>query len=117
MSVPFVVDRAADLPLQRQIYQAWRAAILSGRFRSGQRVPSTRALAHSFSVARVTVSAAYDQLLAEGYFETRPGSGTFVSSELPERMLFPVRATAANVQASRAIRLSRYGSRLGPIER
>src|SRR5262245_19912480 len=117
MSVPFVLDRSSRLPLHRQIYEAWRAAILSGRFRSGERVPSTRAVAGSFNVARVTVTAAYDQLLAEGYFETKHGSGTFVSSDLPERMLHPVRATAPNVPAARAIRLSRYGSRLGPIER
>jgi GntR family transcriptional regulator/MocR family aminotransferase len=117
MSIPFVLDRSSRLPLHRQVYEAWRTAILSGRFRSGERVPSTRALAGSFNVARVTVSAAYDQLLAEGYFETKHGSGTFVSSELPERMLHPVRATATNAPASRAIRLSRYGSHLGPIER
>jgi GntR family transcriptional regulator/MocR family aminotransferase len=52
---------------------------------------STRALASTYGVARVTVTAAYDQLLAEGYFESRRGSGTFVSSELPDRMLNPVR--------------------------
>src|SRR5262249_32804989 len=65
MSVPFVLDRASRLPLHRQIYEAWRTGILSGRFRAGERVPSSRALTATYDVARVTVSAAYDQLLAE----------------------------------------------------
>ena len=89
MSVPFVLDRRSEKSLHRQIYDAWRVGILSGRFRAGERVPSTRALAATYAVARVTVSTAYDQLLAEGYFETKHGSGTFVSSELPDRMLHP----------------------------
>src|SRR5215468_6533976 len=108
MSVPFALDRTSDVPLHRQIYEAWRTGILSGRFRSGERVPSTRAVASSYSLARVTVSAAYDQLLAEGYFETKHGSGTFVSSELPDRMLRPVRAGTMAGNAPRTIALSRY---------
>lgn len=117
MSVPFVLDRRLGTPLHRQIYEAWRTAILSGRFRAGERVPSTRGLASSYDIARVTVSAAYDQLLAEGYFETRHGSGTFVSSELPDRILQPIRPGAAIGNAAPAIALSRYGSRLGHIQR
>ena len=117
MSVPFVLDRTSPLPLHRQIYEAWRTGILSGRFRAGERVPSSRALAATYGVARITVSAAYDQLLAEGYFESKHGSGTFVSSELPDRMLHPIRAGALAGNAERTIALSRYGSRLGQIQR
>ena len=117
MEIAFVLDRAAPLPLQRQIYDQWRAGILSGRFRRGERIPSSRAFAASFGVARVTVMAAYDQLLAEGYFETRHGSGTFVSSELPDEALRPVRVASAAPGAGRRIRLSRYATRLGEIQR
>src|ERR1700710_2380145 len=91
MTVPFVLDRASAVPLHRQIYERWRTDILGGRFRRGERVPSTRAFADTYRVSRVTVTAAYDQLLAEGYFETRGGSGTFVSSDLPDDALRPVR--------------------------
>ena len=59
MTVPFVVNRASPMPLQRQIYQQWRTAILEGRFRRGERVPSTRAFAETYGVSRVTVTAAY----------------------------------------------------------
>ena len=117
MSVPFVLDRALPTPLQRQIYDQWRVGILSGRFRRGERVPSSRAFADAYDVARVTVTLAYDQLLAEGYFETRRGSGTFVSSELPDEALRPMPVDAAVLPVAYKIRLSLYGSRLGDIRR
>jgi GntR family transcriptional regulator/MocR family aminotransferase len=115
MSVPFVLDRRSVLPLHRQIYGAWRDGILSGRFRRGERVPASRTFALTYGVARVTVTAAYDQLLAEGYFETRRGSGTFVSSEIPDDALRPVviKRTVAAPPAS--ARLSAFGGRLGAI--
>jgi GntR family transcriptional regulator/MocR family aminotransferase len=115
--MPFVLDRSSAVPLHRQIYDVWRAAILSGRFHGGERVPSSRAFAGTYGVARVTVTAAYDQLFAEGYFETRRGFGTFVSSELPDEVLRLARVAAALPGATHRIRLSRYGSRLGRIQR
>src|SRR5689334_17294526 len=95
MSVPFVLNRASSVPLGRQIYEAWRTAVLSGRFHAGDRVPSSRALAEMYHVARITVTGAYEQLRAEGYFEARPGSGTFVASDLPDRMMPPIRRSSA----------------------
>ncbi len=81
---PIAVDRAATKPLYRQICDAYRQAIAEGRLGGGQRVPSTRSLASALGISRIPVLVAFDQLLAEGYFESRVGSGTFVSSSLPE---------------------------------
>ncbi|HKE11181.1 MAG TPA: winged helix-turn-helix domain-containing protein, partial [Myxococcota bacterium] len=69
-------------PLQRQVYRAVRTAILGGRLRAGERLPSTRALASELRVSRNTVLGAYEQLLAEGYAQTRGGSGTYVAQAL-----------------------------------
>ncbi|HVN04535.1 MAG TPA: PLP-dependent aminotransferase family protein [Bryobacteraceae bacterium] len=85
-SPPIAVSRKAAKPLHRQIYEACRAAILSGRLQAGQQVPSTRALAAELRVSRIPVLTAYAQLLAEGYFESRTGAGTFVSNSLPDQM-------------------------------
>jgi GntR family transcriptional regulator / MocR family aminotransferase len=82
------VDREAGRPLHRQIYDAYRSAILRGDLRSGQQVPSTRLLAEELGVSRIPVVGAYEELLSEGYFESRTGSGTFVSTSLPEKLLF-----------------------------
>jgi GntR family transcriptional regulator / MocR family aminotransferase len=77
------VERKAGRPLHSQIYGAFRAAIMERNLRAGERIPSTRTLARELSVSRIPVLNAYSQLLAEGYFESRTGAGTFVSSSLP----------------------------------
>jgi GntR family transcriptional regulator / MocR family aminotransferase len=78
------VDRTAAKPLYRQICDGYREAIVERRLRGGQRLPSTRTLAAELKISRIPVLNAFDQLLAEGYFESRVGSGTFVSRTLPE---------------------------------
>jgi GntR family transcriptional regulator/MocR family aminotransferase len=78
------IDRRAPQALHKQIYEAYRQAIVERRLRSGQRVPSTRVLATELGISRIPVLNAYDQLLAEGYFESRVGAGTLVSGSLPE---------------------------------
>src|SRR5262245_32810549 len=77
------LDRSAAKPLYLQICDAYREAIADGRLRASQRLPSTRTLAAALEVSRIVVLGAFGQLLAEGYFETRRGAGTYVSSTLP----------------------------------
>ncbi|HEX6683212.1 MAG TPA: PLP-dependent aminotransferase family protein [Candidatus Limnocylindrales bacterium] len=60
--------------------RALRDAVRSGRLAPGTRLPSTRNLAAELGVARGTASAAYDQLVAEGFLRARTGSGTVVAS-------------------------------------
>ena len=79
------IDRAASKPLHRQICDAYKAAIFEGDLSSGQQVPSTRALSLQLGISRIPILDAYSQLLAEGYFETRAGAGTFVSATLLRR--------------------------------
>jgi GntR family transcriptional regulator / MocR family aminotransferase len=107
-----VIDRKLSAPLQKQLYEQWRDAILTGRFRAGERVPSTRELADALSVSRGTVSEAWDQLVAEGYLETARGSGTFVCRELPDGLDLSAQTNAAKTPRDARVRLSRYGARL-----
>src|SRR5262245_61827918 len=91
--VPFVtLDRRSSVPLYRQLYEGFREAILEGRLRAGQRIPSTRALAIELRVSRLPLLNAFEQLVAEGYFSSRTGSGTFVA-----RMPTESRRTSRNV--------------------
>ena len=80
-----VIDRQGDKPLHRQIYDAFSTAIRKRNLHAGQRVPSSRALALELKISRIPVLSAYSQLHAEGYFETRTGSGTFISGSRPDR--------------------------------
>lgn len=71
--------------LYEQIYEYIRDEIKRGRLLSGERLPSTRALAEYLQISRSTVEFAYEQLLSEGYIEARPYRGYFVCKveELP----------------------------------
>jgi GntR family transcriptional regulator/MocR family aminotransferase len=80
------VDRKASDPLHKQVYEGFRMAIIRGNLRPGQRVPSSRTLVEELGISRIPVLNAYAQLLAEGYFESRKGAGTFVSNALPESL-------------------------------
>ncbi|HEY6140413.1 MAG TPA: winged helix-turn-helix domain-containing protein, partial [Thermoanaerobaculia bacterium] len=83
LSPVVTVDRRLSEPLYQQIYDAFRARVVRGDLRAGQLVPSTRELARELGVSRLPVLDAYAQLLAEGYFETRVGAGTFIAASLP----------------------------------
>ncbi len=71
--------------LSGEIYRQLRGAILAGRLRPGDSLPSTRELARSLSVSRTTVTAAYDRLAGEGFVSSRVGAGTFVSENARAR--------------------------------
>lgn len=81
------LDPAASVPLYRQVYQDIRQAILSSKLLPEMQLPSTRMLADELEVSRTTILEAYEQLTAEGYLESRVGSGTYVARELPEDLL------------------------------
>lgn len=68
----------------KRLYRALRLSILDGSIRAGSRLPASRDLAQELEISRNTVLAAYDQLQAEGYIQTRTGGGTFVTTDLPE---------------------------------
>jgi GntR family transcriptional regulator / MocR family aminotransferase len=80
------IERKRSQSLSSQIYRDIRNAIARGSLRAGQRVPSSRALSAELNISRIPILSAYAQLLAEGYFETRQGSGTFIRRELPESL-------------------------------
>lgn len=61
------------------LYACIRDEILTGKLKSGERLPSKRALAENLSVSVITVQNAYDQLLAEGYIYSKERSGYFVA--------------------------------------
>ena len=81
------LDKDNTGPLYRQLYDLLRLMILDGRLPSGSRLPANRVLAQDLSLSRNTVATALQQLLAEGYVETRRGDGTYVASELPDDVL------------------------------
>lgn len=84
------LDRASATPLWRQVYAQLRDAILAGTLRAEERLPSSRELATSLGVSRNLVLEAYEQLVAEGYLESRPQSGMVVAEGLSVGAAAPV---------------------------
>lgn len=82
MNLNLELDRGSQTPLYRQVYDQLRSMILDGRFQPGSRLPSSRNIAINNHIARVTVTAALEQLQSEGYTFSRIGAGTFVCEEL-----------------------------------
>jgi GntR family transcriptional regulator/MocR family aminotransferase len=83
------LDPDSPLNLQNQIRQKLVDGILSGALPPGHKLPSSRALAEQLEVSRNTVVLAYQQLVAEGYLESRSRSGIFVSREMLETRVGP----------------------------
>lgn len=77
------LDRApGSAPLPAQIAAGIRSLIASGALAGGDVLASSRSAAEILSVSRGTVSAAYDQLVAEGYLVARDRSGMRVAPNL-----------------------------------
>src|SRR6266516_7625241 len=82
-----VLDTTSSVPLNRQLYDRLRLAILTGQLAAGTRLPATRTLADQLRVSRNTAYIAYQQLLAEGYLNSKVGRGTSVARVTPETLL------------------------------
>ena len=78
------IDPDQPMNLQNQIRQRLVDGILNGSFAPGMKLPSSRKLAQQLDVARNTVVAAYQQLIADGYLVSRQRSGIFVNEEMLE---------------------------------
>ncbi len=100
----FFLDPAAEGTLQSQIQQMVAQGILDGRFRRGERLPSSRRLAEHLGVSRITVTLAYTELMADDYLSSRGRSGYFVSDNAPEPPSFPAApAGSGNVDWARIL--------------
>ena len=78
------LDPQSSMNLQNQIRQKLVEGVLNGSFPPGMKLPSSRKLAKQLDVARNTVVAAYQQLVADGYLVSRQRSGIFVNEEMLE---------------------------------
>lgn len=115
----FFLQSGAEGTLQTQIRQLVAEGILMGRFRPGEKLPSSRKLAQHLGVSRITVTLAFTELLADDYITARGRSGYFVSDNAPEPPAFPATSSEhSTVDWSRAIgqRFTAGGSMSKPAD-
>lgn len=72
------LDRNASTPIVEQLVEQLRFHLATGRFRPGERLPSTRGFGDQLGVSFHTVRKAYQQLEAEGLLKAKQGSGYVV---------------------------------------
>jgi len=108
------LDRRQRASLQAQLYRQIRELIISGQLKPGVRVPSTRDLVDQLGVSRNTIVYAMDQLVSEGYLNSRVGSGIYVAKlqTRPEHLI--TRAGKLTLRRSRQLRISKRAESLSP---
>ena len=78
------IDKTAKQPAYLQLANQLMGLIREGQMRAGQKLLGSRQLAILLNIHRKTVVQAYDELLAQGWLESKTGSGTYVAENLPE---------------------------------
>ena len=100
----FFLDPAIEGTLQSRIQRMVAQGILEGRFRPGERLPSSRKMAKHLGVSRITVTLAYTELVADDYLLAKGRSGYFVSADAPDPPAFPAnRSSSGTVDWNRII--------------
>jgi len=108
------LDKQNPLPLSQQLYELVRDAVRNGAIPTGTRLPSSRQLTQRLGVSRTTVVTAFSQLAADGYIESKSGSGTYASEgssdlvQTPASLKMPRGATPSSTVLSESGR--RYGA-------
>lgn len=80
----FSIDKSTTEPVYVQLGDQIILLLKKGSLQAGERLPGTRQLAELLVIHRKTVIRVYDELIAQGWLESRIGSGTFAARHLPE---------------------------------
>ena len=76
-----IISSNTSKPIYEQINSQIKSMIMSGELKTGEPIPSMRALAKSLHVSVITVQKAYEDLQRDGFIETTVGRGSFVSAQ------------------------------------
>ena len=79
-----IISSNTSKPIYEQITSQIKAMIMSGELKTGDPIPSMRALAKSIHVSVITVQKAYEDLQRDGFIETTVGRGSFVAAQNKE---------------------------------
>ena len=79
-----IISSNTGKPIYEQITSQIKAMIMSGQLKTGDPIPSMRALAKSIHVSVITVQKAYEDLQRDGFIETTVGRGSFVAARNKE---------------------------------
>lgn len=95
-------------PLYQQVKEDIKTAIEQGRYKAKEKIPSEPELSAEYSVSRITLRRAVEELCNEGYLIKRQGQGTFVSTPRIHRKM-----AGGNRMESFTKTCQNYGMRAG----
>lgn len=72
------IEVKTAIPLHDQVYDVLRADLLAGKYKVGEKMPTTPELLKKYKVNSSTLQRAMTRLVREGYVERSPRRGTFV---------------------------------------
>ncbi|AFK01915.1 transcriptional regulator, GntR family with aminotransferase domain [Emticicia oligotrophica DSM 17448] len=78
------VNKDSKVPIYQQIIERFISLIQVGTLKKGQKIMSSRKLSELLGLHRKTITIAYEELILQGWLETKQSSGTFVANNLPE---------------------------------
>ncbi|MDM5340325.1 UTRA domain-containing protein [Fictibacillus enclensis] len=84
------LNNASSLPLYEQLMINIKDEMDKGVYKAGDRIPNEAELCDLYSVSRITVRRAIQELVEEGLLERKQGKGTFVSRKKVARELITV---------------------------
>lgn len=100
------MESRGDLSLYEYLYRCIRHDIAHGKVEPGQKLPSKRALAKQLGVSLITIEAAYDQLVAEGYIRSRERCGYYACALAPAAQIEEPRSAQHRAETAKAIATS-----------
>ena len=79
-----IISNSSSNPIYEQITRQIKDHILQGELKAGDALPSMRMLAKELRISLITTKRAYEELERDGFIETVPGKGCFVSEKNTE---------------------------------
>lgn len=79
-----IISNSSTSPIYEQISRQIKDQILQGELKAGDALPSMRMLAKELRISLITTKRAYEELERDGFIETVPGKGCFVSEKNTE---------------------------------
>lgn len=79
-----IISNSSSSPIYEQITRQIKDHILQGELKAGDALPSMRMLAKELRISLITTKRAYEELERDGFIETVPGKGCFVSEKNTE---------------------------------
>jgi GntR family transcriptional repressor for pyruvate dehydrogenase complex len=76
--------------IYEKIVDEMKDLITQGRLKWGEQLPTERELSETFKVSRTCVREAFRVLESQGFLESRPGNGTYVSNSAIDSLVQPL---------------------------